>query len=204
MFVPVQPREDIGKLLRGVPHSILLSNHNDELHVLVPNVFVCRPNIGTAPFSTELVLSHPGHHPGAAWHSKTTSPYFLYEIHVSNGFMVAPTLPSALYLLLLRMLYRDYAAASGLVTAVGTDAKHSDEEAQIFRELGLITDRHPDAHACRLKISLAVADSPIECDWDDRAEYGNYCNKVSHVGARCRLNDDEEKSVIFFVLFLFF
>jgi hypothetical protein len=37
-----------------------------------------------------------------------TSPYFLYEIHVSNGFMVAPTLPSALYLLLLRMYHRDY------------------------------------------------------------------------------------------------
>lgn len=46
--------------------------------------------------------------------------------------MVAPTLPSALYLLLLRILHRDYDAAAGLVTAIGTDATHSSEEAQIF------------------------------------------------------------------------
>ena len=61
MFVPLQVREDVGQLLRGVPHSILLSNANDELHVLVPNVYVCRPNVGNAPFSTELVLSQPSH-----------------------------------------------------------------------------------------------------------------------------------------------
>ena len=66
---------------------------------------------------------------------------------MSNGFMVAPTLPSALYLLLLRLFYRDYDAAAGLVTAVGTDAEHSPEEGQIFELIGRIQDRDPDAHA---------------------------------------------------------
>ena len=59
LFVPVQAREDVGKLLRGIPHSILLSNHNGELHVLVPNVYVTRPAIGNAPFSTELGARPP-------------------------------------------------------------------------------------------------------------------------------------------------
>jgi hypothetical protein len=191
LFVPQQAREDVGKLLRGIPHSILLSNHNGELHVLVPNVSVTRPPVGNAPFSTELVLCRPSFPQGERWAKNTTSPYFLYEIHVSNGFMVAPTLPSALYLLMLRLFYRDYDAAAGLVTAIGTDAAHSKEESQIFASLG-INDRDPDAHACRLRITLAVADSPIECAWDERDEYGRYCEKVSHVSARCRLSADDE------------
>jgi hypothetical protein len=192
LFIPQQARDDVGKLLRGVPHSILLSNHNGELHVLVPNVSVMRPPVGNAPFSTELVLCRPSFPQGERWAKNTTSPYFLYEIHVSNGFMVAPTLPSALYLVLLRLYYRDYDAAAGLVTAIGTDAAHSKEESQIFSALGLIRDRDPDAHACRLRITLAVADSPIECAWDERDEYGRYCEKVSHVSARCRLSADDE------------
>ena len=45
---------------------------------------------------------------------------------------------------------------------------------------------------CRLRISLAVADSPIACSWDDRTEYGQYIEKVSHVAARCRLSAEDE------------
>jgi hypothetical protein len=78
------------------------------------------------------------------------------------------------------------------VTAIATDAALSREEQQIFELIGDITDDHPDAHACRLRISLAVADSPIECVWDDRDEYGRYCSKVSHVAARCRVDADDE------------
>ena len=118
---------------------------------------------------------------------------------------------------------------AGLVTAIATDAALSQEEAQIFQQIGDITDDHPDAHACRLRVSLAVADrstiqiflrtlfiiiiifvcfvcikllykkifnnSPIECDWDDRIEYGMYCSKVTHVAARCRIDADDEFQV---------
>ena len=44
----------------------------------------------------------------------------------------------------------------------------------------------------RLRISQAIADSPITCTWDERDEYGRYCAKVSHVAARCRLSADDE------------
>jgi hypothetical protein len=40
----------------GIPHSLLLSNSNDELSVLVPAWPPCRPAIDSLPFSTELVL----------------------------------------------------------------------------------------------------------------------------------------------------
>ena len=44
------------ELLAGMPHSLLLSNSNGEVSVLVPAVLPVRPMILTIPFSTELVL----------------------------------------------------------------------------------------------------------------------------------------------------
>ncbi|CAE7892787.1 unnamed protein product, partial [Symbiodinium microadriaticum] len=82
--------------------------------------------------------------------------YFKYEVHVSKGFLIAPSFSSAMYLLLLRFLARDYAGVCSLVHAVGTDAELNDEEAQILQVLGLVEDSHPDALACRCLITLAV------------------------------------------------
>eukprot|EP00966_Prymnesium_polylepis_P054693 1264150-Prymnesium_polylepis.1 len=43
-------------MLEGIPHSLLLSNSNDEMLVLVPAWPPYRPLIESVPFSTELVL----------------------------------------------------------------------------------------------------------------------------------------------------
>eukprot|EP00954_Amorphochlora_amoebiformis_P014105 1105270-Amorphochlora_amoeboformis.AAC.1 len=89
-----------------------------------------------------------------------TQRYFLYPVHISLSFLFTPTLSSALYLLLLRYLHRDYAAAFRLVHSIGTDAVFLDEEAMIFMHLAQCNkDRHPDAHAVRLAISHVMIDS---------------------------------------------
>eukprot|EP00967_Tisochrysis_lutea_P034908 scaffold41760_cov32-Tisochrysis_lutea.AAC.2 len=52
----VVPYEQVANLLDGIPHSLLLSNSNGEMSVLVPAWPPVRPHIDAVPFSTELVL----------------------------------------------------------------------------------------------------------------------------------------------------
>ena len=56
---------------------------------------------------------------------------------MSKGFLIAPSFSSAMYLLLLRFLARDYEGVCSLVHAVGTDAELNDEEDQILKVLRL-------------------------------------------------------------------
>ena len=46
----------VEKLLRGIPHSLVLQNSNSELQILVPSLRPVRPAIGSSPFSVELVI----------------------------------------------------------------------------------------------------------------------------------------------------
>ena len=68
---------------------------------------------------------------------------------------------------------------------------------QIFSILGTANgDAHPDAHACRLRISLVTIDSPVQCPWDLTKECSRYISKLSHVSAICRLRLDEELQLL--------
>ena len=121
----------------------------------------------------------------------------MYSVHVSNSFLQAPTLSSALYLLLLRFLYRAYEEVSLLSSSVATDADLTPEEAQIFEHLQVtVNDFHPDAHACRARISLVVMDSPMVCPWNIRLDSAKYISKLYHVSSRCRLSYEHEKQLL--------
>ncbi len=56
LFVTNQRSELTTRLICGIPHSLLMSNDNNEVQILVPAVHPARPPIQSAPFSTELVL----------------------------------------------------------------------------------------------------------------------------------------------------
>ncbi|CAE7601878.1 unnamed protein product, partial [Symbiodinium necroappetens] len=140
----------------------LLQTANAQFFALLPNIKVHRPHVSTDPFSTELVMERGNTDWWAAAKNKT----FLYPIHASRSFLQTPTLASALYMMMLRWMHRDYRGVAGLVSAVGTDSKFEDDEMQIFRGLGRITDPHPDSHANRLRVSLAIADANMELPWD--------------------------------------
>ena len=99
--------------------------------------------------------------------------YFLYPVHISNGFLFTPSLASSLFLLLLRFLDRQYDKVFQMADACVSDTELTQEEAAIFAQLSLLgDDQHPDAHACRLKISLAtLATTFLECDWRWRTRW---------------------------------
>jgi thiol-disulfide isomerase/thioredoxin len=179
------------ELLQGIPHSLLLSNANGELQVLVPSFPPARPAIYARPFSTELVLLREDE----KWRNCLDQPYFMFPVHISLSFLYSTTLASALYLLLLRFLNRDYQKCAQLVDTISSDVELTEEEnqtLQFFASENNSADLHPDAHACRLKISLVLRDSPVSVPWDLTTEMQRYIRKLTHVTAGCRLSHEEE------------
>lgn len=164
----VQRDELTDELLGGIPHSLLLSNSNGERSVLVAADPAVRPVIGSVPFSTALVIDQDD----GGWASALENPYYVYPVHISLSFLYSTTLASALFLLLLRYLHRQYKQVVRLVDTVATDATLSREEQNTLQLLtrhrgrAHSPDEHPDSHACLLHISLVMIDAPIELPWD--------------------------------------
>jgi hypothetical protein len=149
LFVTNDRHPLVNKMLQGIPHSLLLSNLRGELQVLVPVLAPARPPVGSQPFTTTLVLDRSD----AAWAASLSSRYYMYPVHVSTSFLLTKGLNAALYLLLLRLLHRDYDDAYRLADSVATDTAFSDEGLGIFRALANAgDDAHPDAHAVREKL----------------------------------------------------
>lgn len=69
---------------------------------------------------------------------------------------------------------------------------------QIFNQLEFLgNDHHPDAHACRLKLSavtvgLGEGASSMKCPWSIAFELCEYVRKHSFVSSACRLSSEEE------------
>eukprot|EP01012_Entosiphon_sulcatum_P007139 TRINITY_DN13559_c0_g1_i1.p1 TRINITY_DN13559_c0_g1~~TRINITY_DN13559_c0_g1_i1.p1 ORF type:complete len:4669 (-),score=764.85 TRINITY_DN13559_c0_g1_i1:3029-17035(-) len=176
------------QLLQGIPHSLLLCDQNKEISILVPSVRVVRPSIQSNPFSTEVVLNRQD----STWWGPLETRYYLYPLHVSLSFMFTPTLASALYLLYLRYLHRDYQEVYRLIATIGTDMPFSTEERLIFGAIGGVHDPHPNSHACRVKIGLLTADSPIAVAWYLPSETAQLLSKMSYVAVACQLPQADE------------
>lgn len=151
-------------LVKDIEHSLLLKNARGDCYALVPVIIPKRPPVRSQPFSTDLVLDREGTYEGL--YDVDDVKFFLYSVHVSMSFLLPRGLASALYLLLLRLLKRDYHQAARLCDSVASDVPLSPDEYSIFRALGETTDdRHPDAHAVRLKISLVTMQSGHKPPW---------------------------------------
>ena len=161
--------------------------------MLIPSMLPIRPNIQTDPLSTVIMYDRSN----KLWHQQVENPYFLYPIHISDAFMFTPTLTSALYLLLLRFLSRKYNEVCKLVEYCSNDSEISKEELLIYEQFPfLIDDMHPDAHACRLKLSLATTNGSIKCPWYVAHEFKYYLIKEDLISAECRLNINEQLLII--------
>jgi len=153
LFVTNHRHPLVNRMLQGIPHSLLLSNLRGELQVLVPVLAPVRPPVGAQPFTTTLVLDRSD----ATWAAALSSRYFMYPVHVSTSFLVTKGLNAALYLLLLRLLHRDYDDAYRLTDSVATDTAFSDEGLCIFKALSFANDdAHPDAHAVSVDTSILL------------------------------------------------
>ena len=147
----------VAPMLAGIPHSLVLSNVRGEMQVLVPVLPPKRPAYKSNPFTTWLVMGRSG---STSWIEHMSQRYYLYPVHVSMSFLLTKGMNSALYLMVLRLLHRDYNEVFRLADSVATDTSFGVEGQLIFDLFkSARNDWHPDAHACRLKISLAIVDS---------------------------------------------
>ena len=186
--------EAITGLVAGMPHSILLRNAaRGESQLLVPVLPPVRPKILTQPFTTALVIDRSDD----AWVLALSQRFFLYPIHVSSSFIVTKGLSSALYLLLLRLLHRDYDKAFHMADSISTDARFSEEQRKIYQALSFANDDpHPDAHSVRLKVALVTMGCGEQMPWDLTRELAAYIQKSSHVSATCRISLEEELQLL--------
>lgn len=62
--------------------------------------------------------------------------------------------------------------------------------------MGATKDTHPDAHACRLKLSAALAHAPMDMPWNLSLEMAHYVQKFAAVSAACQLTREEELQIL--------
>ena len=105
------------------------------------------------------------------WQQVMDTRYYLYPLHTSRTFLHTQTLDSALYLVLLRLLNRDYESVFRQITTCAVGVPFTQQEAWIFSQFSrTLDDKHPDAHSCRTKLALAVVYSDNKCKWEMHEE----------------------------------
>ena len=70
--------------------------------------------------------------------------HYLYPLHLSKAFLFAPTLASALYLLLMRFLDRQYDEVFKLADSCVSDTPLSPEERQVGVQCNVHACRHAE------------------------------------------------------------
>jgi len=195
LFISARRNPALNGLLRGIPHGILLEGIDGEMSVLTPaSLPFRRPNTNWHEMHSELLYNHREDHLRLQGMSVRQ---YLYPVHISLMFLFTQTLASALNLVLLRFLNFQYAEVFKLADCCVSDTALSREESLILDALHqLHNDQSPDAHACRLKISLVTVNSDISPPWNIDAEMLQYVSKLQNVSAACRLSVDEELSLL--------
>jgi len=180
------------KLLNA--HSLLIMDGQRQVQFLVPNHQASRPVLKGKPFSCEILCDRGSF----SWLQTMDTRYYLYRVHTSGTFLVSQELSASLYLVHLKLLKRQYSEAFTLAPTCTVDVPFTPDEGFIWGQLEKsMDDRHPDAHAVRLRLSLATmyAADHIHSPWEVHAEMHGYLSKLPRVSANCRLTQDEELKV---------
>jgi Protein of unknown function (DUF3638)/Protein of unknown function (DUF3645) len=192
--ISTEAREIAERLLGSIAHFIVLQNADNDLFVLIPGCALPRRlHMDGAHLSVQVILDRRNQE----WIDNIGEVRtYLYPIHNSRSFLVTPSLASSLYLMVMYFITGAYQDVFKMVeSCVSEDL--SAEEQQIFNQLEFLgNDFHPDAHACRLKLSVVTvglgAESKMKCPWSINAEMEEYVKKHIHVSSACRLTTEEE------------
>ncbi|CAJ1327073.1 unnamed protein product [Effrenium voratum] len=184
----------LSQLLAGLQQALLLENAAGDLRVLLPNHDVTRPVVNGEPFGTQLLFNRSSF----GWQEAMDSPYYLYPVHATHAYMQATSLAAGLYLALLRLMLRDYAASFAELENCWTDVPLLAEEQWVFNQFGgSLQDRHPDAHAVRCKLALCTAFvEDVVLPFELHVEMDEYLAKRGHVSRGLWLSEEEELQLL--------
>ncbi|CAI5722768.1 unnamed protein product [Hyaloperonospora brassicae] len=193
LSVPKETPTYLRRVLEIASDCLVLESDTSDLKLLCPNHDLHRPAIRGHPFSSVLVSDRGS----VEWQQVMKTRFYNYPVHSSNTFVLPPSLSSTLYLILLSLLTRKYATATELIMACNVDVKFTDEEKHVFDQLSkTLDDRHPDACACRIRLSLCITYSDNKAPWEMGGELHDYLTTSGHVEVSCKLTLEEEKEAI--------
>ncbi|CAM9378337.1 unnamed protein product [Chrysoparadoxa australica] len=198
MFLSNRRSSAIERLCEGLPQCLILETLDGDLQLLLPSTSMpARPEVEGLPFSGDLVFSRGDE--GWLRSMGNTVRHYLYPVHSSQALLGIPNLAAALYLLLMRFMSRQYDKVFSMVASCITDMPLSSEEEAIFKCLGhLAHDHHPDAVACRLKLSITLGPCVHMrdmCPWSIEEQLVQYIQRLDLVSSTCRLELEEELQV---------
>ena len=187
-----ESREIAERLLGSISHFIVLQNADNDLFVLVPGCALPRRlNVDSSHLSVQVILDRRN----KEWIDNIGEVRcYLYPVHNSKSFLVTPSLASSMYLMVMYFITGSYREVFKMVDSCVSE-ELSPEEAQIFNQLEFLgNDMHPDAHACRLKLSAVTVGlgGEMKCPWSIQEEMVEYVRKSGFVSSACRLTPPEE------------
>ena len=188
-----EAREVAEKLLGTIAHFIVLQNADNDLFVLIPGCALPRRlNTDGTHLSVQVILDRRN----KEWIDNIGEVRcYLYPVHNSKAFLVTPSLASSMYLMVMYFITGSYREVFKMVESCVSE-ELTPEELQIFNQLEFLgNDYHPDAHACRLKLSIVtigLGESAMKCPWSVEEEMSHYIEKHPYVSSACRLTPDEE------------
>eukprot|EP01084_Bolivina_argentea_P028079 52224_1 len=199
MFISNSRSNGVSKLVDGLPNSLILENEMGEFFIVVASASKpFRPEIHGRPFTGDILFSRGD----TSWLQGLGSSlrHQVYPVHVSEGMLGTPTLFSALYLLLMRFMSRQYSRAFRMLQNCISDLTLTTEEATVYSWIGSLDhDVHPDFVTCRLKMSLLMIpckDMVRLCPWNIETQVNEYVARVKFVNATCRLTVEEEMALL--------
>ena len=95
---------------------------------------------------------------------------------------------------MLRLLSRQYVLAARIIARCHKDSALTNEEIWILSQLP--TDCHPDALACRLRLTLLCRDCGTDPAWEAEEDFKAYLSVHTHVSVACRLSESEEQRLL--------
>lgn len=175
--------EHVRKHADGIQHCLLLQNDAGELSLLCSCVEMKRLKVADCPMNTEAMATFG------------SQGYFLYPLHVAGMYLQCTTRAATLYLIYLRMVSREYVAATELIAQAFVDNAMAANEQAILQWICDLEDnkeQHPDAVACHLRVlQLALSNG-----WGDVETvikvYAKYQEVETLLSACCRYTVAEE------------
>eukprot|EP01062_Namystynia_karyoxenos_P055818 TRINITY_DN4684_c0_g1_i2.p1 TRINITY_DN4684_c0_g1~~TRINITY_DN4684_c0_g1_i2.p1 ORF type:complete len:1593 (+),score=435.58 TRINITY_DN4684_c0_g1_i2:1751-6529(+) len=128
------------------------------------------------------------------WVSACGAGHYLFPIHPSGAFVSTPTLAAALYRGLCLALTGAHKELRALADSLADCATVTERQLWGRLTLALSRDPSPDAAACRLRLSVAMAPygEAVPVPWDTRAELAAYVRLRGIVSAAVALPIEDE------------
>ena len=154
-FLRPEGGESVGAPFWGLPQAIVVEHLSGQVALLTANHEPRRHVVRGQPFGTRVSFDRGS----AAWQQVMQRRYYMYSVHGSQSFVTSESLAATLYLILMKLLAREYEEAFSLVESVAVDVDFSSEERWVYSMVQTRTaaDLHPDARAVRLEACRGAA-----------------------------------------------